>query len=395
MKRTRILLFCLAVMLSGCGQPAAVPILEPQPPVEAAASPPTETADPIVFPPTTEMLGGKCGDFAPLEDDGSRKVTIEFIDLRSDGPDLEATYDLASTPLETGGPILTLWRNQPLGGPIYAVSRPIQEKVDRGWVLDSLDEADFGPAEEEPWTWSMVLYVEDGGEKTEYRVDVDGTLYRKMPDGTLWVARQAVDYFRFSALAYKYANDAYEVGGYYSDQWLAGASLWDDAEPPEEFADWWDNCYPLPPAAHYRLCLQSEDFHTDLDREQALVMLRALFGVSWMGGASIPPDDDFAAKELDWTPGESGIRLTEYLIPLGTPYEDYLRATESVIEQTFYLYSDGTLARVPQSDPAHEHFEYGIERLNPSWQRVAVLESAFDPAVLNACLEALGFIQPE
>ena len=281
-----------------------------------------------------------------------------------------------------------------MGGPIYGASRPIQEKADRDWVLNSLDEADFEPAEEEPWTWSMVLYVENGGEKTEYRVDVDGTLYRKTPDSALWVARQGVDYFGFSALAYKYANDAHEVGGHYSDQWLAGVSLWDYAEPPEEFADWWDRCFPLPPAAHYRLCLQSGDFHVDLDREQALVMLKALFGVSWTGGASIPPDDDFAAKELDWTPGESGIRLTEYLVPLGTPYEDYLRENESAIEQSFYLYSDGTLARVPQSGPVHDHFEYGIERLTPSWQRVAVLENAFDPAVLNACLAALGLIQP-
>ena len=108
MKRTRILAFCLAVLLSGCGRPAAVPSPEPQPPVEAAASPPTETAAPIVFPPAAEMLRGECGDFAPLEDDGSRKVTIDFTGLRSGGLCLEATYDLAGTPLETGGPTLTL-----------------------------------------------------------------------------------------------------------------------------------------------------------------------------------------------------------------------------------------------------------------------------------------------
>ena len=389
-----LLLVCLAALLSGCEQPAVVQSAEPQPSEESA--PPLseeekEAIAPIVFPAPAEMLEGDCEEFAPLEDDGSREVAIQYVDFRAGGTNVETTYDLAGSPLETDGPTLTLWREQPLSSSIYEECRPIQEKADREWVLALLAEAEFEPIEE-PGMWSMVLYVEDGGEKTEYLIDVDGVLYRRQPDGTLWAARQAVDYFGLSALAYKYARDADEVGGSYSE-WLTEAALWNYEEAPEEYADWWDSSFPKPPAAHYRLCLQSEDFHVDLDREQALVLLRALFGASWTDGAAMP--SGFAAADLNWTPGESGVRLTEYLIPLGTPYEKDLRENESVIQQTFYLYSDGTLARVPQGSSGYHHIEYGIESLTPSWQRVALLENAFDPAVLDACLASLDLVQPE
>ncbi len=350
---------------------------------------PAETVEPVVFPPAGEMLIGDCPEFSLPEDDGKREVTIEFIDLRPDGQSMQATYDLVNTPMAADGPTLTLCRENPLSSQINKGSDPISEKKDRDWVLNSLAEAAFESTEEMLWAWSIVLNVEDDSGKTEYYIDPDGTVCRRTPDGALAAAYRAVDYFGFSALAYKYADDARGIGGYYVDQWLTEAALENYEEPPADYVQWWESSYPMPPAAHYKLCLRGEDFHMDLDREQAVVMLRALFGESWTGGALMPSIYDFAAQELSYASEGKCIRLTEYLIPLGTPYEEYLREEESVIQQTFYLCSDGTLVRVPRSAPGYHHFEYGIETIKPSWQRCAVLENAFDPDVLRACLAGL------
>ena len=67
---------------------------------------------------------------------------------------------------------------------------------------------------------------------------------------------------------------------------------------------------PTPPAEHYRLCIQGEGFHADLDREQALLLFRTLFREADTGKMA---PLDFAVADWDWTPGEECLRLTEYL----------------------------------------------------------------------------------
>ena len=161
---------------------------------------------------------------------------------------------------------------------------------------------------------------------------------------------------------------------------------------PEKLADQWEDIFPTPPAEHYRLCIQGEGFHADLDREQALLLFRTLFREADTGKMA---PLDFAVADWDWTPGEECLRLTEYLDTTGTPYEDSSRI---VREQTLFLYPDGTAARVLMSPHNTYYYSWArdiggiseVEEITPSWTRVHIAEDVFSWDNLNACLEALS-----
>ena len=111
MKKTLLLLFCLALTLSACGQPAMTAGEEVSPAVDVTTpSVPGAFEEPLPsFPPAGEMLEVDCGEYAPLEDDGSRRVTIWY--AYADGTEATDTYDLSSTQAEKGGPTLTITRD--------------------------------------------------------------------------------------------------------------------------------------------------------------------------------------------------------------------------------------------------------------------------------------------
>ena len=117
MKKTLLLRFCLALTLSACGQPAMTAGEEVSPAVDVTTpSVPGAFEEPLPsFPPAGEMLEVDCGEYAPLEDDGSRRVTIWY--AYADGTEATDTYDLSSTQAEKGGPTLTIsreWALRPL-----------------------------------------------------------------------------------------------------------------------------------------------------------------------------------------------------------------------------------------------------------------------------------------
>ena len=115
MKKTLLLLFCLALTLSACGQPAMTAGEEVSPAVDVTTpSVPGAFEEPLPsFPPAGEMLEVDCGEYAPLEDDGSRRVTIWY--AYADGTEATDTYDLSSTQAEKGGPTLTISREWATG----------------------------------------------------------------------------------------------------------------------------------------------------------------------------------------------------------------------------------------------------------------------------------------
>lgn len=124
MKKTLLLLFCLALTLSACGQPAMTAGEEVSPAVDVTTpSVPGAFEEPLPsFPPAGEMLEVDCGEYAPLEDDGSRRVTIWY--AYADGTEATDTYDLSSTQAEKGGPTLTISREWATGAEALIPASP-------------------------------------------------------------------------------------------------------------------------------------------------------------------------------------------------------------------------------------------------------------------------------
>ena len=135
MKKTLLLLFCLALTLSACGQPAMTAGEEVSPAVDVTTpSVPGAFEEPLPsFPPAGEMLEVDCGEYAPLEDDGSRRVTIWY--AYADGTEATDTYDLSSTQAEKGGPTLTISREWATGAEAPHTCIPIDDQADRTYLL--------------------------------------------------------------------------------------------------------------------------------------------------------------------------------------------------------------------------------------------------------------------
>lgn len=340
------------------------------------------------------MLEVDCGEYAPLEDDGSRRVTIWY--AYADGTEATDTYDLSSTQAEKGGPTLVISREWATGAEAPHTCIPIDDQADRTYLLERLEAAVFQAPEEELAyaSGNLRLFITDGDIQLVYHVFPDGTLTRQREDDSLEAAYGAVDYLRLSAITYKYASIPSDVGPYPYEDLLVSIQLERRQESmiPEKLADQWEDIFPTPPAEHYRLCIQGEGFHADLDREQALLLFRTLFREADTGKMA---PLDFAVADWDWTPGEECLRLTEYLDTTGTPYEDSSRI---VREQTLFLYPDGTAARVLMSPHNTYYYSWArdiggiseVEEITPSWTRVHIAEDVFSWDNLNACLEALS-----
>ena len=78
MKKTLLLLFCLALTLSACGQPAMTAGEEVSPAVDVTTpSVPGAFEEPLPsFPPAGEMLEVDCGEYAPLKPPGNHMVRL-------------------------------------------------------------------------------------------------------------------------------------------------------------------------------------------------------------------------------------------------------------------------------------------------------------------------------
>lgn len=151
---------------------------------------------------------------------------------------------------------------------------------------------------------NLRLFITDGDIQLVYHVFPDGTLTRQREDDSLEAAYGAVDYLRLSAITYKYASIPSDVGPYPYEDLLVSIQLERRQESmiPEKLADQWEDIFPTPPAEHYRLCIQGEGFHADLDREQALLLFRTLFREADTGKMA---PLDFAVADWDWTPGRN------------------------------------------------------------------------------------------
>lgn len=365
MKRTIILLLCFILALSACGQ--------------------SENAPELVFPEAGELLTGECEPFAPPEDDGSRSVTVSCaVKDKFGGGETQTVYDLPNTETAEDGAVITVQREY-LTSTVPDPGAPVTDSADRERILDMTSRAEFGDPDAVSGTWEFTVYIEEDGLETGYRIYPDGTVTRRRSDGRWEAAYGAADRDFISAVAYKYADDARDIGGF--DFWLTEVTLKQNLSGEEQnLPDRWDECYPYPPAKNYRLCLQSGDFHADLDREQARLLLKTLFGEGEDGTAVVP---EFTPATWDWTPPEDGIRLTERMLTEWTDWENNIHQKDGGIEQVFYLYSDGTVARLAATEMIF-NYDRALEFITPSWQRVTIAENAFDPEVLTACMEALG-----
>lgn len=400
-KAMPVIIFLAAIILSACAasesatgdssandfQPlaTAAAILAESPEATKAVLPAT------VFPAAGAMLDVSCDCFF-IDKPENNLITVEYLDLKS-WESSAKSFDLSWREMETAEPRLVLRREFPLSAVLFFESTPVEDKADRQWILDQLAQADFKEADAS-FTGAlhcMLLLATEGGSVTEYHIYADGSLAQTLPDGRFVVAHGATDYLRFSSLAYKYTTNTAEIlGASAGCFWLAEFPLLNYEKPPEAYSSWWESeDYPLPPAAHYRLCVQGPNCHFDLDRAQARVFLTTLFGTNAYGATDAAVFASLAVPEPSWMPGEDYIQLTEYLYTAGTYLEPSTPDAEMIYSQSFLLCSDGRFVQLSMRPASYRH-EFGIEYITPSRQRFAVAENAFDPAMLQACLAGLS-----
>ena len=371
-----------ALMLAGCAAQQKLPELK------------------VAIPEGGEHLAVECTPYAPLEDNGTRTVTVnrsifyQFLDgtIRED----EETFDLSGDRSAEEWPEIRLWNHSSLFGNLSSpVSDPVDGAADRAYLLDLVESAEYVVRDDDTAYEDQCIYVyvtESDGTENCYAVFSDGTIARGDPweSKVTEYAYGAADYLRVQALAYKYSADPYNVGAAECDEWLASyrTNQW-DAEA-------------IGSADSYCLCLQTGDFHVDLDRAQALALLENLFGAGELNynlyEGPLPPA--YKPAPWDWTPPENGVMLTEYLS--GEFMTERTEKESEGFSQTVYLYPDGSVALVPnrllwrwyqifQDIPGAEENQpiQAIEEVRPSWQRVCLAEDAFSWPMLQACLEAL------
>lgn len=329
MKKCLICTILAALLLSACsgGVPA---------PTESAASLPSESGPQLSFPEAGQILEADCSGNVLPEDDGTRSVRLRWV--TSESEELSHDFPLSGTPSGEAAPVLRLRQEWSTGALVFYDSTPVSDTEDRAYILGLLENSAL-PSTEEGLP-NLILTVTDGETTTEYPV---------------FAKDAAEDFFRLSALAYKYAAPQTLTAG--DRGWHTGFGT------------------------DYRLCLRSGELHADLDRAQALVLLRALFGE--VGQSAAFPD--YTGAPLSPELPEESVCLTEYWLE---PDDD----TPKIHEHHYYLLPNGTLARL--TGTVNYHWSYGssgieIESLTPSWPRVAVAEGAFDWELLNSILHQL------
>lgn len=329
MKKCLICIILAALLLSACscGAPA---------PSESAAPAPLESESQLSFPEAGHILDVDCSGNVLPEDDGTRSVRLRWV--TSESEELSHDFPLSGTPSGEAAPVLRLRQEWSTGALVFWDSTPVSDTEDRAYILGLLENPAFSSTEE--GLPNLILTVTDGETTTEYPV---------------FAKDAAEDFFRLSALAYKYAAPQTLTAGDWG--WNAGFDT------------------------DYRLCLRSGELHADLDRAQALVLLRALFGE--VGQSAAFPD--YTGAPLSPELPEESVCLTEYWLE---PDDD----TPKIHEQHYYLLPNGTLARL--TGTVNYLWSYGssgieIESLTPSWPRVAVAGGAFDWEILRSALHQL------
>ena len=345
MKKCLICIILAALLLSACscGAPAPSESGAPAPsesgapaPSESAAPAPSESESQLSFPEAGHILDVDCSGNVLPEDDGTRSVRLRWV--TSESEELSHDFPLSGTPSGEAAPVLRLRQEWSTGALVFWDSTPVSDTEDRAYILGLLENSAFSSTEE--GLPNLILTVTDGETTTEYPV---------------FAKDAAEDFFRLSALAYKYAAPQTLTAGDWG--WNAGFDT------------------------DYRLCLRSGELHADLDRAQALVLLRALFGE--VGQSAAFPD--YTGAPLSPELPEESVCLTEYWLE---PYDD----TPKIHEQHYYLLPNGTLARL--TGTVNYLWSYGssgieIESLTPSWPRVAVAGGAFDWEILRSALHQL------
>ena len=345
MKKCLICIILAALLLSACscGAPAPSESGAPAPsesgapaPSESAAPAPSESESQLSFPEAGHILDVDCSGNVLPEDDGTRSVRLRWV--TSESEELSHDFPLSGTPSGEAAPVLRLRQEWSTGALVFWDSTPVSDTEDRAYILGLLENPAFSSTEE--GLPNLILTVTDGETTTEYPV---------------FAKDAAEDFFRLSALAYKYAAPQTLTAGDWG--WNAGFDT------------------------DYRLCLRSGELHADLDRAQALVLLRALFGE--VGQSAAFPD--YTGAPLSPELPEESVCLTEYWLE---PDDD----TPKIHEQHYYLLPNGTLARL--TGTVNYLWSYGssgieIESLTPSWPRVAVAGGAFDWEILRSALHQL------
>ena len=329
MKKCLICIILAALLLSACsgGAPA---------PTESTAPAPPESEAQLTFPEAGRILDTDCSGNVLPEDDGTRSVRLRWATSESEETALD--FSLSGTPSDEAAPVLRLRQEWSTGALVFYDSAPVSDAEDRAYILGLLENSALSSTEE--GLANLILTVTDGETTTEYPV---------------FAKESAEDFFRLSALSYKYAAPQTLTAG-----------------------DWgWHTGFDT----DYRLCIRTGELHADLDRAQALILLRALFGEDGQG-AAFP---DFTGAPLSPELPENSVCLTEYWLG---PDDD----TPKIHEQHYYLLPDGTLARL--TGTVNYHWSHGasgieMESLTPSWPRVAVAEGAFDWELLNSVLHQL------
>ena len=329
MKKCLICTILAALILSACagGVPA---------PSESAASLPSESGPQLSFPEAGQILDVDCSGNVLPEDDGTRSVRLRWV--TSESEELSHDFPLSGTPSDEAAPVLRLRQEWSTGALVFYDSTPVSDTEDRAYILGLLENSALSSTEE--GLPNLILTVTDGETTTEYPV---------------FAKDAAEDFFRLSALAYKYAAPQTLTAN--DRGWHAGFDT------------------------DYRLCIRSGELHADFDRAQALVLLRALFGENGQS-AAFP---DYTGAPLSPELPEESVCLTEYWLE---PDDD----TPKIHEQHYYLLPNGTLARL--TGTVNYLWSYGssgieIESLTPSWPRVAVAEGAFDWELLKSVLHQL------
>lgn len=329
---------------------------------------------PISFPNVTKMLDIECSNYESFSFGNGDIITVKY-SAPQENDFNEQSFDLPKSEIVSKDPIITLYRRMDTGRIIWE-SLPVNEIMDWHYIIDTVSDAAFSEITEEHYTFEgadIIINLSEGDNKETYGVFSDGTLCF-FGDGVV-AAKNAVDYYKFSALAYKYASDPYDIGAYRDAHWL----LW-----AEKTSNPGETVSAPPSLESYKLCISGNDFHIDLDLNQAKILFSKLFGeeeLSQWGNTmeySIIPYGEILSGEP--------IRFTEYLNNEGTTYHN--GGDPQILCMSHYLYPDGTILQ-----PASEEWNYfylrGIGTISSSYKRASMTEDAFDWNVLLSCVDEL------
>lgn len=360
-----LLFVILLLVLAGCNTDEKLKeTLDP--PSESSES--EEETSEIVFPETGEMLSIECSPYEAFSFGEGSTITVKFTESGDDFT--EHSFDLPKSEKTSEKPEITLFRRMDTGR-IIEDSFPIDEINDWETVMKILS-ADFYAASENCGyvrdAADILITLNDGDEEKCYGVFADGTLC--FFGESTEIAAEKADYYLFSALAYKYASDPYDIGTYEDAHWLFWAETLDSSEFPVE---------------NYKLCISGKDFHIDLDYNQAKILFSVLFDeneLSRWGDTA-----EYSVLRYGETLSGEPIKFTEYLYNENTTYHEF--GDPETLCTSHYFYPDGTILQPVAGDEWTYFYSGNIGIISSSYKRSSVTENAFDGGVLESCIDFL------